>query len=282
MKNNLMLHYTSLPAGIAIISTGIMRMIQAFYLLDDFEVVNPRDKIRDSILRYSCANRYRKFQQYILNGLNSFSEFSIYTSSFSANYDDPYMWKHYTPDSGGVALVFDFNELLKGFIYENIPDGTYDPERRIVSGSNGSFTCVSCPGIVKCQYDASIVQKYCDTMIDGWFSKPIGSMSLAEAFENENIWTLARPLLSNSIYNFIIAVKDPSYNVEAEWRWVNIRPNSIFFREYKDEKNRPYVIGKFLPTAIKEILISPHGDKDNTRRILEDLRQKYNLSYRLK
>ncbi len=283
----LLYHYAPIEAFKGIIESESMRMTKYDQMNDPLEVEHARNIVISILKKYKCQPEHESFRKYLIKGFDSYKDLNLFISSFSEKSNYLEQWRAYTPN-GGVAIGFDFSALDKGFIYEHFPDGNYIQERGIVEYPNGGAVSVRHPAnLHKCKYCNSVAIKMVEKDIKSWF----GDTSYAKMYDflakggipgselPENIFAAT---LSRSIYNIISITKHSAYKGEKEWRWVNINPKPSQFTKRIDEKNRLYVIGRIhLEECIKEVWMSPHGDKCTIRDVLELYKANKKLSFRI-
>lgn len=74
----------------------------------------------------------------------------------------------------------------------------------------------------------------------------------------------------DDLETFITTVKHNGFYEEQEWRLIALRPNNKKYPEYLSEKNKRFIEFSFDPSnAICKIIISPHGDKNMIRNVIE-------------
>lgn len=277
-------HYTSIEGFKGIIDKKCMRMTKYDQLNDTSEIILARDLIISIIKEYECDPENMVFKEYLLKALEYFENLNIFITSYSEKANDLEQWRAYAP-KGGVAIGFDSNELARGFIDEILPDGEYKKERGVVFTPNGGGQGVRHQAnFHKCLYVSGEAEERVKRSVAKWFKSEAYAGLFNLSTKEQADWTkfataVCQMTLSKSIYDLVTTIKHNAYKNEAEWRWVN-RPKPESFTKRLDEKNREYVTGGIHPEdCIKEVWISPHGDKDTIKRVLNFYQEVHNLKF---
>lgn len=264
----LLYHYTSIDAFKGIIDNKHLRMTKYDQLNDTSEVVLAKNLLIRKIKEYNNPSEYQGFKEYLLDGLKDFKDLNIYITSFSEKGNDLEQWRAYTPN-GGIAIGFDFNDLKNGFFIDE-------------------HFCDRWPAsLFRCLYIGKSTTEYIRKLIAEWFQPHCYAGMFVASQNNKTEWSkfiyaLLNSTLSRSIYNLICTIKHDAYSNEIEWRWVNVKSKTANLKKELDGKNRKYVKGRIHPEdCIQQVWISPHGDKETIKRVLEFYKERNNLSFKI-
>jgi Protein of unknown function (DUF2971) len=285
----LLYHYASIDAFKGIVDNQYLRMTKYDQLNDTSEVTLARKLLISTIQEYDCDPEFSAFKEFLLEALEHFKDLNVYITSYSEKGNDLGQWRAYTP-RGGVALGFDSNELSRGFIDEHFPSECYEKDRGLVTTASGGFIGVRQPArFHKCIYVSDEAKGQVERSVASWFEPNTyagmhkESRRLDDDSASNLLAYLCQATLSKTIYNLICTIKHEAFKSESEWRWVNINPKPESFTKRLDEKNREYVTGGIHPEdCIKEVWISPHGDKETIRRVLNFYKERDGLAFDIK
>lgn len=298
-------HYTSIDAFKGIVDNEHLRMTHCNTLNDQTEVRFALDIISDFLEQSKYNTKQEKLKTILLELIPYYRKLPLFIASFSQHKNHLEQWRAYTP-VGGVSIGFCFKELDAGYYYDIIPDGDEIRDGVIATDSEvlykgkklKSFHGFRPPmGVWQCRY-VSEDDEFKSSETDQQQCIPTKSFieeSVLKWFDETNInyldidtplyeSTLAHQLFYSSInintLKLASTIKHAAYSGEQEWRWVNISPKEQNFSLNLDEKNRLYVKARIKPkNCVKEVWISPHGDTETIKRVLEFYKTKHNLSF---
>ena len=244
--------------------------IYHYTLLDSFRKIVESSSFRAS--HYSQMNDWKEIEigiECLKEQFNAFGEFenkaiilnqieNIYTqrqrcflSSFSKNVDSLSQWRAYTnEDAGGVCIGFQAEKItnLEKFV---LMPCSYTNEERKIDLKN---ICEMTKYQVSPEGKAAIKkQKEEDDKMMSWFG---GRLSVE--------YTLG------DLVGAATTIKDYGFYEEQEWRLIALNPDGQKYPEKLSETNRRYIEFPFSPKDwISEIVISPHGNKNEIRNVIE-------------
>lgn len=183
-----------------------------------------------------------------------------YLFCFSTEGDSLYQWRSYTP-KGGVAIGFECRELYAALIdgLEKSPD---------ILKKCGFFR------LLKCRYTDDATRRFILRLIK-------------RSNENKNKVTGcccdgcgAMDLYYGSIIRTLLTQKNPTFQDEKEERLIL---QGSFRKEIVLVGGKPRVIIKDpgVARSIKSIRLSPHGDTERNQLLVEILRDKYSLDFKI-
>ena len=275
-KPDILYHYTSIDAFRNIMESKIMHATRYDQMNDFSEVRLGIDKLLEAISNYNIDHSFLDLKKFLISVIKSFKKdtLDIYILSLSSVADSIDQWRAYAPN-GGVSIGFDRKMIMKGFLTEftqnigrdkidkfKIPDPSSQLMRCIYTDKNGNLDLHS--------------------IVKNRFFKPNSYNAMFKS-QNKVVKIFFRASLPVTIYQTICSIKHGAYDSEREWRCVNYRPNLHDYPVKLNENNRWYIEMEFDPNDyIKEIWISPHGDKKSCKNVIDYLRSKYDLKFVVK
>jgi hypothetical protein len=261
--------------------------------------------IVDFLKAYKCNPEHKKFKKFLIERVPCYHEVDLFITSFSERGNYLEQWRAYTPD-GGISIGFCSQELENGFYHEKIPEGNEIRDGVIKFqneyGTGGKFIREKSKHY-KCKYfsNEALVSKETDERKEAIETKEFVAQSIISWFKQDSLVDtykrmcnkdappirlfnqLFYAMLNKSAFRLLSTIKHSVYRGEEEWRWVKpLAPENKEFCKYLNEKNKVYIKAGIKPEKfIKEVWISPHGDKKTIRRVLEFYKERDNLSFKI-
>lgn len=190
-----------------------------------------------------------------------------YLISFSKNADTLSQWRAYTSTaSGGVCIGF-YSKSLQ-------------TDRETFYLSPCSYTkCINSSSLIDCGSIIDIA-KY---RVSNEGQKNIEIQSKKDEMSIQLLLAYGGKLTTinclDDLEAFVTTVKHHGFYEEQEWRLIAVRPNIKKYPEKLSDKNKRFIEFPFKPvSAISKIIISPHGDKNKIRNVIECYKNKGILS----
>ena len=270
---DILYHYTSIESFKKIIESRKIRATRYDQMNDISEIELGLKLFLDTVKNYQVDSALRDYKKFLISGIESYKEdtLEVYVLSLSGDEDSLDQWRAYTPN-GGVAIGFDYKKVQEGFLLDitRKADGRQVENPIRPNPANRLMECL-----------------YTDK--DGYLDL---KLIVAERFFKPNsygaLFTRQEPLsqsilcasLSVMIYQTICSIKHGAYTSEKEWRCVNYRPDKNDYPIKLSETNRWYIEMKFDPKEfIKEVWISPHGNKESYESAVAYFKQKDDLCF---
>lgn len=275
---NVLYHYTSIEAFKNIIDSKKMRATRYDQMNDTGELQLGVQNLLEAIRGHAAGNSPAWFKDWLLPEIEDFGKdaLNVYVLSFSAVADSLDQWRAYS-QSGGVAIGFDSKKIQEGFLIDITSKVGELPVKNPVRPTALENH------LIECQY----------TKANGHLDHA-KLRALADSFFVENSFArgcvsqeqLVRDLIclssSTKIYQKICSIKHGAYSSEKEWRCVNYNPDRTYYPIHLSGINRFYIEMAFDPgDYIKEVWISPHGQKDVYKRVVTHYSQMYNLQFKI-
>lgn len=266
-------HYTSVDALESLTrEDGDLRLTHYKFLNDRSEFDIGRQSIieilqdlnREHNEKYLQEMQGKEFEEGFLRK----TYLTPWIASFSAERDSLYQWIAYTPrDKGGIALSLNAQELLQ--------------KVQMANTSYGRFNCdaglVPCIYLVPCFYknqDADRLSKFVDFLF-GTYLPDVQSRCKTEEGRRTAFYEVV--MIGSSL------IKHDAFHFEQEWRIVFL-PN----QEEQMKAVMPY--GNKLASGlwgskhsfghdVKEVMLSPHGDRDALRKKVNWIKDMRSLSF---
>lgn len=268
---NILYHYTSTESFKKIIESRRIRATRYDQMNDVSEIEIGLNLLLNTVKKYPVDSSLHKYKDFLISGIESYKEdtLEVYVLSLSAAVDSLNQWRAYAP-RGGVAIGFDYEKVRKGFLLDIT---------RKVGGRQVKNRIRPTPvnWLMKCLYTDKNGRLDLPSIVAERFFKPSSYGSLFKRQE-----PIARSIfcasLSVAIYQTICSIKHGAYAPEREWRCINYRPDSNDYPVKLSETNRFYIEMEFDPKEfIKEVWISPHGDKKSCDRTIAYFKQRDDL-----
>ena len=183
----------------------------------------------------------------------------LYLFCLSRDGDNLYQWRSYTPH-GGIAVGFD-RQKLHSSLHDGFSKGEWTPYVAKVSGM-----------LLSCRYRKDIAGR----IIRKLNQRPTkckcngGTISLCDGTF----------LLVEKVLKILLAQKNPSFKEEQEERIVLTgvpRENVVVI----NMKPRILVHDLGIAKSISCVRLSPHGDRERNKLLVEILRDMYKLDFRI-
>lgn len=267
-------HYTSIDALFNIVKTRIFRATHFSFLNDANEIKQGTELVLkifiDMLSNTPEKEKFQKVVDTIHQSQRTNIPFGYYIVSFSKEKDFTTQWQAYTPPEGGCAIGFKSSSLVKAF--SGIDNVFNEKDSEIVWWGRMPYLPL-CECLYRTEEQLNNIRKdiskTAENLIKGLdISRSLdnGSEISDKAYLEAHGW---------DFLSYCVGIKDGCFKQENEWRLVYIEPD---FNKIKyNEKQRPYIelkIGDKIKFSdiISEIMISPRGNKSETRRKLEFLR----------
>jgi Protein of unknown function (DUF2971) len=251
-----LIHYTSVEAFRAILSSGNLRMSHFRFLNDSTEVLHGR-QIAEDMMAAEVEKRDRTsgFFDFVRFAARENAEsVQYFLSSFSVLHDDAELWRRYGDNACGVAIVFDTRrmgaEREEPYIY-HIGRVTYTPAEQTELLAS-LFTAAK-----------TILAKY--IVRHGYDVRDVAVQMLAAK-------------LGSSLVHHGVALKSEEWSVEQEWRTVfSLLANDDAHRHARVQRRwdgRPYVDIRIRSTEpdeempIIKVVVGVHGNEIAVRDVL--------------
>lgn len=273
---DILYHYTSIEAFRKIVESQKIRATRYDQMNDTSEVKLGIDNLLEAVKKHETDDSFRDYKDFLISGIEGYKEdtLEVYVLSLSGAADSLYQWRAYA-QCGGVAIGFDSAKVQKGFLC--------DITRRVGGGPVANpIRPNPANQLMQCQYTDN--KGHLDLRL-----------IVAERFFKENsycaLFVRQEPIaqsifyasLSAMIYQTICSIKHDAYKSEKEWRCVNYRPDPNDYPVEISETNRLYIEMKFVSKVfIKEVWISPHGDREACERAVAYFKQKDDLRFSIK
>jgi hypothetical protein len=256
-------HYTNINAFKSILESRKIRATRYDQMNDDTELQIGAERLLEAVERYDGNDECREYKEFLIAAIRAYREggLDVYVLSLSEEADSLYQWRAYAPN-GGIAIGFDLPKLRKGFLCDITSK---------VGGAEVEYPVRPDPSIrlMQCTYTDRQGQLDLRTVVGEQFFKDNSYSAIYRRPE-----PLARKLfcstLAVAIYQTITCIKHGAYAQESEWRCVNFRPDARFYPRRLNERCRWCIEMEFEPREyIKEVWISPHGDKQACERTIQ-------------
>jgi Protein of unknown function (DUF2971) len=265
-------HYASIDNFKKIIASGRIRASRYDQLNDTTEIQFGVDKLLEAVHNHQVVNSLLDYKAFLIAGIEGYKEtLDVYLLSLSSAADSLDQWRAYAP-RGGVAIGFDFELVSTGFLCDITSRiggiRVNDPIRPDPSNR-----------LMRCEYaDRNGNIDLRSIVADRFFQSH--SYPAMFALQEAGASKYFHASLSTMIYRTICSIKHGAFASEAEWRCVNYRPNRGHYPVGTTEMNRSFIELAFDPaTFVKEVWISPHGDKAECDTAVRNLRQRDNLRF---
>jgi len=270
---DILYHYTSIEAFRKIVESQKIRATRYDQMNDASEVKLGIDNLLEAVKKHETDDSFR---DYLISGIEGYKEgtLEVYILSLSDAADSLDQWRAYAPN-GGVAIGFDRKMVKKGFLCDITRKiGGQQVKNPIGPDLNNR--------LMRCQYTDK--KGYLDlrSVVEERFFKPNSYGALFKRKESiaQSIFSAS---LSVMIYQTICSIKHGAYASEMEFRCVNYRPDPDDYPVKLSETNRFYIEMTFVPKVfIKEVWISPHGDREACERAVAFFKQKGDLRFSIK
>lgn len=238
----LMWHYTSVDVMASIFANErpTLRASNVLHLNDSAELKHGLNALKS--LFNNMANNSAEFTQNLLEKmLNDEYDPEIYSFSLSKSKNSLYQWIAYCPPQGGIALGFDLPDILdkqkigkEELFYLPLP----------AKPGHGQI-----PQYGKCHYFREIEQVESD-----WIE--------IRAHKDPEV-----NLLTNAIF-----YKHEAFHFEHEYRlFFHPTPDNPDCIPIQFNGNKPYVNFHFKREVLKQVFVSPRGDKKLTVRTVKKI-----------
>ena len=220
------------------------------------------ERLIDAVEGYQANDLFRDYKQFLQSAIHGFKDegLEVYVLSLSEAADSLEQWRAYAPH-GGVAIGFDSQKVREGFLCDitrrvggehvetrsgRILQMSYSVARTLTGRAN--WTCVR-----------SLLERFFkDNSYPALFARRVKS-----SHDRSSIGLVC------AIYQTICCIKHGAYAQEQEWRCVNYQGDEDDYPVRLSETSRWYIQMPFDPKDyIKEVWISPHGDKQACKRNL--------------
>lgn len=267
---DILYHYTSTESFVKIIESQKIRATRYDQMNDASELKLGIANLLEAVKKHETDDSFR---DYLISGIEGYKEdtLEVYVLSLSGAEDSLYQWRAYA-QCGGVAIGFDSAKVQKGFLC--------DITRR-VGGRQVENAIRPDPKnhLMRCQYTNNKGHLNLRSIVAERFFRP-DSYPALYASEQPLVQRFFCPSLSAMIYRTICSIKHGAYKSEDEWRCVNYRPNPNDYPVKISETNRLYIEMEFDPKVfIKNVWISPHGDREAYERVVSYFKRKYDLCF---
>jgi len=273
---DILYHYTSIESFKKIIESQNIRATRYDQMNDMSEVQLGLKILLEAVKKYKTDDSFLDYKKFLISGIEGYREetLEVYVLSLSAVEDSLDQWRAYAP-RGGVAIGFDYKKVQKGFLLDIT---------RKVGGVQVKNPIRPDPAnrLMRCQYTDNNGNLDLRSVVAKRFFKP---NSYSELFKRQEsiAQKIFYSLLSVTIYQTICSIKHGAYASEKEWRCVNYRPDPNDYPVKISETNRLYIEMEFDPKVfIKEVWISPHGDRIAYERAVAYFKQKDDLRFSIK
>ncbi len=197
-----------------------------------------------------------------------------YVVSFSAAKDHLEQWRAYAV-AGGIAIGFDFAKLQQCFHSLKAIDDQAQ-QQPVPSRLDPSLTFMSCEYCGLSDEFPEVAPEDLSHIV-----QELNRLSKLRLEPDRFKWAFVPTFLQ--IYQAAAKIKHLAYAAEQEWRFLKISPDKTNYPIQLDERNRFYIDLKFDPASyIKEVWISPHGDKQGAMNAATYLKQHLGLSFEIK
>jgi hypothetical protein len=260
---DILYHYTSIDAFRNIIESKKMWATRYDRMEDRSEVHIGIDSVVKVVKEHEAGNS-GGYKDFLISAIESYGRggLQVYVLSLSGDADSPSQWKEYTP-LGGVAIGFDSQKVRKGFLC---------PATKRPQSENQ---------LLQCRYIDK--DKYSDlqTFVEEQFFKP-NSYCAMFGQQGEIGKRIFCATLSVTIYQTVCSIKDRRYEPENEWRCVNWNPHSDTY-PVRRRPGKCYIEMVFAPEDyIREVWISPYGDRADSERAVTDCRHRNGLHFAIR
>ena len=176
---------------------------------------------------------------------------NVYMFCLSRDGDNLYQWRSYTP-KGGVAI---------GFCRPDLFSAIQDYMRRHKWLAHSMFD------LCRCHYSEKSVRK----VVSSLAHKAKNKASLCSCDKNISLYMI-------KVLRVWLSQKNPSFKEEQEERFLIVEDK----RDHIQIINgKPMIVlsDSRISKSISHVRLSPHGDKEHNRLLVEILREKYGLSF---
>lgn len=235
----LLWHYTSVDALVSILSNDdpTLRASHILHLNDTAELKHGLGAMK-SLFKNQVDEPF-DIQGLLDQMLNDEYDPEIYSFSLSGCEDSLYQWIAYCPNQGGIALGFEFtitseNEILQEELYLRMP---------------ATPGYVQVPQFGECHYFRNPNQVDPDWLV-------VKANKMAEP-----------NLLTNAMF-----LKHEAFHFEKEYRlFFHPMPHNPHNIPIQFNGNKPFIDFHFHPQILKQIYVSPRGDKKITERTVKKI-----------
>jgi len=273
---DILYHYTSIESFKNIIEFRKIRATRYDQMNDTSEVQLGLKILLEAVEKHETDASFLDYKKFLISGIESYKEdtLEVYVLSLSEAENSLGQWRAYTP-RGGVAIGFDSAKLRKGFLC--------DITRR-VGGQKVKKPIRPDPKnrLMRCQYTDNNGDLDLRSIVAERFFKEnsYGALFVRQELIAQSIFYAS---LSAMIYQTICSIKHGAYASEKEWRCVNYKPDSNDYPVKLSETNRLYIEMEFdLKEFIKEVWISPYGDREACERAAAYFKQNDDLRFSIK
>jgi len=256
-------HYTSIDAFRSIIESKKMWATRYDQMEDRSEVHVGIDSVVKVVKEHEAGNP-SEYKDFLISGIESYAEggLEIYVLSLSGDADSPSQWEAYTPH-GGIAIGFDSRKVRNGFL---------SPTTKLPHLETQ---------LLRCQYIAKDKYSELQALIEDQFFRP-NSYSAMFGKQGQIAQHFFLATLSVTIYQTICSIKDRRYEPENEWRCVTWNPHSDT-HPIRQRPGKSYIEMAFEPEDyIKEVWISPRGDRIASENAVTECRQMNGLPFAIR
>ena len=273
---DILYHYTSVESFKKIIESQKIRATRYDQMNDTSEIEIGLNLLLDAVKKYPVHSSLHDYKDFLISGIESYKEdtLEVYVLSLSGDEDSLYQWPAYAPN-GGVAIGFDYKKVQKGFLL--------DITRKVGGGQvENPIRPTPVNRLMQCQYTDKNGYLDLRSIVTERFFKPnsYGTLFTKQKSLAQSVFYAS---LSAMIYRTICSIKHCTYASEKEWRCVNYRPDPNDYPVKLSETNRLYIEMKFdAKEFIKEVWISPDGDREACKRAVSYFKQKDDLFFAIK
>jgi hypothetical protein len=271
-------HYTSIDSFKNVVREGRIRATRYDQMNDTSEITLGAERLLEAVTAHEVNDDLREYKKFLIQAIDDYRQntLEVYVLSFSAVEDSLEQWRAYAKN-GGVAIGFDFEKVQKGFLV--------DITRRVGGQEVANPMRPDCDNrLTPCEYTDKNGQLDLQAIVRERFFREKSLPAIFRAAKSNAVaLAFLAPCLGLAVYQTICCVKHGAYRLEEEWRSVNWGPDSTDYPVRLSETNRMYIEMKFDPKEfIKEVWVSPHGDKIGCERAAAYLRQEHELSFEIK
>lgn len=270
---DILYHYTSTESFVKIIESRNIRATRYDQMNDYSEIQLGVERLLEAVRRHETDHSSRDYKDFLISAIENYEDdtLEVYILSLSVAADSLDQWRAYAP-RGGFAIGFDSAKVRKGFLCDIT---------RKVGGQQVENPIRPNPAnrLIRCRYTDKNGYLDLRSVVEERFFKPNSYGALFKRKESiaQSIFSAS---LSVMIYQTVCSIKHGAYASEMEWRCVNYRPDPDDYPVKLSETNRFYIEMTFDPKEfIKEVWISPHGDREACERAVAFFKQKDDLCF---
>jgi hypothetical protein len=252
----LLYHYTSAEALLAILSNGTLWATDLFFLNDKRELSHALEVLAEIFDEErkagekagdSCAS-IERFATMLGNHMSDLSRYEVYVTSFSRHGNLLSQWRGYCPSAGGYSIGFETARI------------------GALAQANGFFAG-------PCIYDSdmqrhvlrAIVRSVFDSLIKNVSTSQVGSDHAVSEHLHYYRWL---------VETYAPFMKNPAFDEESEWRVVSVDYTKMDDGRYRTRPARGLLVPYYEfsltrdggPVPVKEIWIGPQAEQQVAAR----------------